>query len=111
MYITKTDYLEYTFCKKNLWLKKHKPELFENIELSDFEKKIIEEGNLADEEARHLFPDGVLVDTQGQDAVDDTKKYIEKKQAIIFQATFSEDVFFIRSDILIFDKEKNQTII
>jgi len=107
MYITKTDYLEYTFCKKNLWLKKHKPELFENIELSDFEKKIIEEGNLADEEARHLFPDGVLVDTQGQDAVDDTKKYIEKKQAIIFQATFSEDVFFIRSDILIFDKEKN----
>lgn len=50
MQITKTDYLEYTFCKKNLWLKKHKPELFDGVELSDFEKKIIEEGNVADEE-------------------------------------------------------------
>jgi CRP-like cAMP-binding protein len=46
MYITKTDYLEYTFCRKNLWLKKHKPEIFESLELSDFEKKIIEEGNV-----------------------------------------------------------------
>ena len=49
MHITKTDYLEYTFCKKNLWLKKHKPELFDGVELSEFEKKIIEEGNDADE--------------------------------------------------------------
>ncbi|MBU2541937.1 DUF2779 domain-containing protein [Patescibacteria group bacterium] len=106
MHITKTDYLEYTFCKKNLWLKKHKPELFDGVELSEFEKKIIEEGNIADEEARNLFPNGVLVDCQGQDAVDDTKQYIEKKQAIIFQATFSEDVFFIRADILVYDKEK-----
>lgn len=107
MQITKTDYLEYTFCKKNLWLKKHKPELFEDVELSDFEKKIIEEGNLADEEARHLFPGGVLVDSHGQDAVDDTKQYIDKKQDIIFQATFAEDVFFIRADILVYDEEKD----
>ena len=107
MRITKTDYLEYTFCKKNLWLKKHKSELFENVELSDFEKKIIEEGNLADEEARNLFPAGVLVDSFGQDAIDDTKQYIDKKEKILFQATFAEDVFFIRADILIYDKEKD----
>ncbi len=107
MQITKTDYLEYTFCKKNLWLKKHKPELFEDVELSDFEKKIIEEGNIADEEARHLFPLGILVDRHGQDAVDDTKQYIKKKQKVIFQATFAEDVFFIRADILVYDKEKD----
>jgi hypothetical protein len=107
MQITKTDYLEYTFCKKNLWLKKHKPELFEDVELSDFEKKIIEEGNVADEEARNLFPGGVLVDSHGQDAVDDTKQYLDKKQEIIFQATFAEDAFFIRADILVYDKEKD----
>ncbi len=107
MNITKTDYLEYTFCKKNLWLKKHKPELFEGVELSDFEKKIIEEGNMADEEARHLFPGGVLVDSFGQNAIDDTKQYIDKKEKIIFQATFAEDVFFIRADILIYNKEKD----
>ena len=33
MHITKTDYLEYTFCRKNLWLRKHKPELFKDLGL------------------------------------------------------------------------------
>ena len=107
MQITKTNYLEYTFCKKNLWLKKHKPELFEDLELSDFEKKIIEEGNVADEEARNLFPGGVLIDSYGQEAVDDTKQYIEKQEKTLFQATFSEDTFYIRADILIHNKEQN----
>ncbi len=107
MFITKTDYLEYTFCRKNLWLKKHRPSLFEGLELSDFERKIIEEGNMADEEARNLFPGGVLVDSQGADAISDTRKYIEKNEGVIFQATFSEDAFFIRADILVFDKSNN----
>ncbi|MCH7759470.1 hypothetical protein IID20_03875, partial [Patescibacteria group bacterium] len=107
MQITKTDYLEYTFCKKNLWLKKHKPELFKDVELSEFEKKIIEEGNLADKEARNLFPIGVLVGSDGQDAIDDTKQYIAKKQAILFQATFSEGLFFIRTDILIYNQTRD----
>lgn len=105
MYLTKTDYLDYTFCKKNLWLKKHKPELFEGVELSEFEKKIVEEGNLADEEARHLFPGGVLVDSVGTEAVEDTKQYLAKKQEIIFQATFSVDVFYIRADILVYNQD------
>ncbi len=102
MQITKTDYLEYTYCRKNLWLKKHKSELFEGVELSDFEKKIIEEGNIADEEARNLFAGGVLVESVGQKAVSDTKKILEEqgKTETIFQATFSENVFYIRADVL-----------
>ena len=107
MQITKTDYLEYTFCKKNLWLKKHRPSLFQDVELSAFEKKIIEEGNMADEEARNLFPEGVLVDSHGSDAVLDTKQYLDKKEGVIFQATFSEDAFFIRADILVYDAKKD----
>ena len=43
--ITKTDYLSYLACKKNFWLSKNKPELFEDSTLSDYELKIIEEGN------------------------------------------------------------------
>ncbi len=107
MQITKTDYLEYTYCRKNLWLKKHKPELFDDVELSDFEKKIIEEGNVADEEARRLFPAGLLVDSHGQDAIDDTKQYLEANQATIFQATFASEPFYIRSDILVFNEGQN----
>jgi hypothetical protein len=105
MHLTKTDYLEYTFCRKNLWLKKHKPELFDGIELSEFERKIIEEGNLADLEARHLFDGGVFVDSHGQEAVVDTKQYIDAGTPILFQATFQEDVFFIRADVLVKNDE------
>lgn len=104
MQITKTDYLEYTFCQKNLWLKKNKPELFEALELSDFEKKIIEEGNMADAEARNLFPNGVLVDSFGAEAANDTRQYLEKKSPVIFQATFIEDTFYIRADILVYNE-------
>ena len=46
--ITKSDFLDYENCKKNFWLKKNKPELFEEINLSEFELKIIEEGNFVD---------------------------------------------------------------
>ncbi|MCB9798565.1 DUF2779 domain-containing protein [Candidatus Nomurabacteria bacterium] len=103
MQLTKTDYLEFLFCKKNLWLKKHKPELFEGVELSEFEKKIIEEGNIADEAARHLFPEGVLVTTHEAEAIEDTKQYIDRKEKVIFQAAISVDSFLIRADILVWN--------
>jgi hypothetical protein len=103
MRITKTDYLEYTFCKKNLWLRKHKPELFEGVELSEFEKKIIEEGNLADEAARGLFPEGVLVEIVGSNAVPFTKTLLEAKTTTIFQGGFLWDDFFVQADILRFN--------
>ncbi|MBL7021859.1 DUF2779 domain-containing protein [Patescibacteria group bacterium] len=102
--ITKTDYLDYTFCKKNLWLKKHKHELFDDVELSDFEKKIIEEGNLADAEAQNLFVDGVLVESVDNEAILDTKRLIDDGIETIFQGTFYEDDFFIRADIMNYNK-------
>ncbi len=107
MQITKTDYLEYSFCRKNLWLKKYKPELFEDFELSDFEKKIIEEGNAADEAARKLFPDGVLVSTHGSTAIEDTNLLIADKARVIFQGTFVFENFFIRADVLVWDNRLN----
>ena len=104
MHITKTDYLEYTFCKKNLWLRKHKPELFEGVELSEFEKKIIEEGNLADEAARGLFPDGVLVEIVGVNSVPFTQILLKQKTSTIFQGGFLWNDFFVQADILRFNE-------
>lgn len=100
MAITKTDYLEYTYCKKNLWLMKHKPELFKDKELSEFEKKIIEEGNLADEAARNLFPDGTLIKLKGINAVQVTKDCLDSKAKTLFQAAFVSDGFFVQADVL-----------
>jgi hypothetical protein len=105
MQITKTDYLEYTACRKNLWLAKHKPELFEGVELSDFERKIIEEGNLADEAARNLFPGGRLVDINGSLAVEPTKKLLFEGPETIFQGAFKYGDFFAQADILRFNKD------
>lgn len=107
MLITKTDYLEYTFCRKNLWLRKHKPELFEDVEFSDFEKKIIEDGNLAESACRKLYPEGVLIESSSKQAVEETKMEIGKGVQTLFQATFQDDVFFIRADILRYSPELN----
>lgn len=103
MNISKTDYLEYTFCKKNLWLKKHRPELFEGVELSEFEKKIIEEGNAADEAARNLFPEGTLVGIVGTLAVPITNALLERGVQTVFQGAFLFDTFFVQADILRFN--------
>ena len=104
MHITKTDYLEYTYCKKNLWLKKHKPILFDGVELSEFEKKIIDEGNIADEAARNLFSDGQLVEIVGSNAIPITKRMIEANTHTIFQGAFLHDDFFVQADILKFNE-------
>ncbi|PJC53477.1 MAG: hypothetical protein CO029_02515, partial [Candidatus Magasanikbacteria bacterium CG_4_9_14_0_2_um_filter_41_10] len=106
MHITKTDYLEYTYCKKNLWLKKHKPKLFQDVELSEFEKKIIEEGNIADEAARNLFPGGQLIDVVGMNAVPITKEILATKPHILFQTAFSYNEFFVQADILRWNDEQ-----
>ena len=100
MHITKTDYLEYTYCRKNIWLKKHKPALFDGVELSEFEKKIIEEGNAADEAARFLFPGGKLVDIVGVNGAGITKTFLESRPSAIFQGAFLWDAFFIQADVL-----------
>lgn len=105
MPITKTDFIEYTFCRKNLWLKKYKPELFEGVELSEFELKIIEEGNAADEAARGLFPGGVSVDSYGAEAVRDTEVAIADGASVLFQATFTAEDFYIRADVMRFNAE------
>ncbi len=98
--ISKTDYLEYTYCRKNLWLRKHKPELFVNVELSEFDKKIIEEGNIADSEARRLFPGGMLVELVGANAVPITQRFLATHPKTLFQGAFLWDTFFVQADIL-----------
>ncbi len=105
MHISKTDYLEYTFCRKNLWLRKHKPELFDGVEFSEFEKIIIEEGNDADEAARNLFPDGTLIEIVGANGVPITKSILASKPSVLFQGAFLQDVFFIQADILKYNNQ------
>jgi len=59
MTITKTDFMTFRNCASDFWMKKHKPELFEDIQYSDFEKQLIEQGYEVERLAQKLFPEGI----------------------------------------------------
>ncbi len=105
--LSKTDYLLFRECPNNVWYKIHKPELYYESELSEFEKAIIETGNDVEIEARKLYPTGILIEGRDQAAQELTKKYIEEKQPTIFQAVFQVDGFLAALDILKFNSEDN----
>ncbi len=98
--LTKTDYILWRECKKNIWLKIHKPEVYNTSELSEFEKQIIETGNEVEEVARKLFPKGFLVAGRGVEAQKVTQDLIADNKAIIFQANFLRDNFNAAVDVL-----------
>lgn len=107
MYISKSDFLKYQNCPKDFWLWKKKPEVSANIELSDFEQRIIEQGNEVESWAQKLFPEGVLISSKGAQAATDTKELLNIGATQIFQATFFVDGLLAMIDILEWD-EQNQ---
>ena len=100
-FISKTDYVQSLRCDKNLWLQKHKPELFEEEVLSEFAERLREEGKLVDEASRNLFSDARLINARGQEAIDQTADAITRKQQdILLQPAFSHEIFFAQCDVL-----------
>ena len=115
--ISKSDYLLYRECKKNVWLKMHKPDIYDKSELSEFEKSIIETGNDVEFLARKLFSvnadgsGGILIEGRGKDAQKLTDKYISQKKKVLFQPVFVKEfsgqagLFLAAVDILEYDKK------
>lgn len=103
--LSKTDYILYRECPKNVWFKIHKPDIYSVSELSDFEKTIIETGNEVELEARKLFPEGILIMGRGADAQKATESHIAKKQGILFQPIFVKNNFLAAIDILQFNAD------
>lgn len=103
--ISKTIFVDFLSCPKNVWLKLNKPELFEQFELSDSEKRLLEQGNEVEAHARELFPDGIEVLSMGETACKETKKHMTSLKPAIFQATFIADAFIARNDVLAYDPD------
>jgi hypothetical protein len=103
-HISKTQYIEFLDCRKNSWLKIHKPELLDLFELSDFEKTLLKQGNDVEQWARLLFPTGKFITSAEGDVIELAKSHIIKKTPIIFQPTSVHDVFLARHDILKYDE-------
>lgn len=108
MTISKTIFLDFLYCSKNVWLKLYKPELLEHFALSEFEKHLLEQGNEVESYARNLFPGGVEVVETGEEACRETVRYMSAKVPAIFQATFIVDGFITRNDALVWDSEHNR---
>lgn len=97
--ITKTDYLNFRFCRKNLWLAKNRPEEFGQYRLSEFELELVKEGQEVDKEAQNLFPEGLLIKSNSDRAIKETQKGLQDKQTL-FQAVLAKEPYLIKADVL-----------
>lgn len=105
MLLSKTDYILYRECPKNAWYKIHRPDVFFQSELTEFEKSIIETGNEVESAARKLFPAGILIEGRDAKAREATRDYIAKKQGVLFQPIFVKDGYLAAVDILKYEPE------
>jgi len=105
MKITKSDFIRFRHCPVEFWFSKYKPEVLVRQELTDFQQQIIDQGIEVENWARNLFPDGELVDTYGDEAVELTRKKIIDGVQVIFQATFAADGLFSMSDMIAWNAE------
>lgn len=105
MNLTKTDFKEYLICPKWLWLKKKKPELYVEGEMSLFLQKLIKDGYEVEGYAQKLFPNGVEVAGDRKILIDKTRNLLLEHQTM-FQATFeTKEGLFAKVDILAFNNE------
>jgi hypothetical protein len=105
--LSKTDFILYKECPKNVWIKWHKPEEYSKFEISEFEKSLGVMGNEVEELARGMFPDGFLIERRSEGAQDLTKKLIAERTPVIFQAVFSTDKYLAATDVLKWNSEAN----
>lgn len=105
--LSKTDYILFRECPKNVWYKVHEPDIYYKYELSDFEKHIIETGNEVELVAREFFQGGIMIEGRDEAAQKLTQKYIIEKKEVLFQPVFFKDGFMAAVDVLKYDNEKN----
>lgn len=104
--LSKTNYILYRDCPKNVWYKIHDPEMYFKLELSAFEKQIIETGNDVELVARKLFPTGILIEGRDKKAEEKTQDLLSKKVEVLFQPIFVKDNFLAIVDVLKFNPDK-----
>ena len=103
--LTKTDFILYRECAKNVWVKWHMPEEYKKFPISEFEESLGVMGNEVEKLARGMFPDGYLVEKRSEGAQELTKKLMLVHTPIIFQAVFSTDKYLAATDVLKWNKE------
>jgi hypothetical protein len=81
--LSKTDYLIFRECRKNAWLKINRPQIYHQSGLSEFDRAIIEAGNLVELEARRLFPNGELIQGRSEQAQEITRARLTSRAPVL----------------------------
>lgn len=105
--LTKTDFISYKECEKNVWIKWHKPEEYKKFPVSEFEQALGLVGEDVEKEARKLFPGGILIPDRSEKSVELTKELISKHTPVIFQAVFTTNKFLAATDVLQWNDKAN----
>ena len=108
--LSKTDYILFRDCPKNVWHKFYNPTIWNESKLSEFEKAIIETGNEVELVAHQLFPLGILIEGRGQESQIKTQDLINKKTKVLFQPVFLKDNFLAAVDILELQNDNSYNI-
>ncbi len=108
MKLSKTDFKKYLICPEDFWLKKKKPDEYQQPERTQFLQKLIDDGYEVENKVQEMFPTGVFLDDMDDDILIKKTQEELKKKGTIFQATFkSERGLFLKADIFKFN-EKSQ---
>lgn len=102
--LIKTDYILWCDCPHNAWLKRNRPDIYNECAgegLSDFERSLVETGNLVEHHARDRYKGGFLVTGREATAVWQTDQALKRGETTIYQATFTDTVLFAAVDILL----------
>lgn len=98
--ISKTDYILWKECPKNAWIRIHKPDVYGALELTEFEKSIIESGIEIEQVARRLFLGGIHVEGRDAAAQERARELLTARTPILFQPVFEKDGFLAAVDVL-----------
>ena len=99
-YISKSKFLNGLQCPKLLWSSYNAKHLFPDVD--EAQQAIFDQGHEVGAFAKRMFPNGIEIETDPTDfegAIRLTQKYLPSRRPI-FEATFSANGGFARSDIL-----------
>lgn len=101
-YLTKSLFKQAQFCPTSLYYAAHREKYQDSRLEDDFLQALADGGVQVGELARAHFPGGRLIQSKGnEEALEETARALEAKEALLFEPAFAWGRLFARVDILI----------
>ncbi|MDB5225154.1 MAG: hypothetical protein JWL87_106 [Candidatus Adlerbacteria bacterium] len=101
--LSKTEYIMFRECPNNTWVRRQRPDIHSQYEISEFEQALAQMGNEVEELARGMFPGGYLIEQRHAGAQELTQKLVAEQTPVLFQAVFATDTCLAATDVLVWN--------